>query len=76
MLVQAGIINFGPDPRWDADLFDPSVHAPNTRNLSDDEKYDNQFPDHPLSRARKILEQVLKTLKVDEAVLKSDPFGQ
>jgi hypothetical protein len=44
--------------RWAGDPYDPGyagVDRSVLRSLSDDESYDGQFPDHPLSRIRKVL---------------------
>lgn len=36
---------------------------------SDDEKYDPRFPDHPLSKVRRRLHEIIHTLKFDESIL-------
>lgn len=43
---------------WFGDPYDASHAGEVRRNRSDDAEYDAQFPDHPLSRARKHLEQL------------------
>ena len=60
-MVAAGRITFQEkDERilgWTQDPYDPTLDAPLLRNLAEDEQYDAQFPDHPLSRLRSILWQ-------------------
>lgn len=41
---------------------------------SDDEKYDQSFPDHPLSKVRARLSEVMATLKFDASVAAMRPF--
>jgi len=41
-------------------------------NLSEDKQYDARFPDHPLSRLRKLLDHLESTLRVTDE-LKSKP---
>lgn len=42
--------------------------------LSDDEKYDISFPQHPLSRLRDYLKQIEETLRADENLKLAEPF--
>lgn len=47
---------------WAQDPYDPSYHEVDSislRYLSDDERYDEQFPNHPLSRVRQELRKLL-----------------
>jgi hypothetical protein len=60
---------------WFQDPYEPTFKGPILKNQSEDEKYDKDFPDHPLSRVRAGLLHLLKTLQMDDAVLKSKPFG-
>lgn len=57
LMMREGRIQIGPSGfvGWFADPYDPALRAAHLRNLSDDERYDAMFPDHPLSRARRIL---------------------
>jgi hypothetical protein len=46
---------------WAQDPYDPTYHGVDRqvlRTVSDDERYDEQFPDHPLSRVRRILSEL------------------
>lgn len=47
---------------WAADPYDPSWNGPSLRNKSEDEKYDDNFPQHPLSRARRVLRSIKQSL--------------
>jgi len=56
------------------ELFDRMKKAPVTRVLSDDEEYDAQFPDHPLTKARRYLKHLAETLVIDPALQKAEPY--
>ena len=45
------------------------------RNRSDDECYDSEFPDHPLSRCRKFLRDLPDRIVIAPAVLNARPFS-
>lgn len=74
-LMQKGEIAFdeeaGKAPGWMADPYDPSIVVPLARNRSEDAVYDGQFPDHPLSRARRALRRIQTTLRFSDE-LKSE----
>ncbi|MFI5379465.1 MAG: hypothetical protein ACHRHE_09220 [Tepidisphaerales bacterium] len=53
-----------PIQGWMRDPYDPSIQLPVMRNLADDEKYDSEFPTHPLSRVRAILRHIQPTLQL------------
>ena len=53
---------------WLDDPYDPAEAGPMTRNKSERPEYDAQFPDHPLSRARWVLNHLERTVTIDEAV--------
>jgi tetratricopeptide (TPR) repeat protein len=58
---QAGNVGNGKDPLvgWSSDPYDPSVSGELLMNLSEQRKYDEVFPEHPLSRARKLVDFVI-----------------
>lgn len=60
---------------WDADPYDANFVGPVMRNLSEDEKYDEQFPQHPLSRARRVLEHLQATLRLSQELKEAPPFA-
>lgn len=67
------------DPRdpfkgWFQDPYDPTRKDPIMRNQSEDEQYDALFPNHPLSRARKYLAEIEKSIEFSREVLESDEF--
>lgn len=49
---------------WSADPYDPDGDYPLTPNLAEDEKYDAQFPDHALTKVRKTLSQIKRTMRL------------
>lgn len=59
---------------WAQDPYDATIETPLARNLADDEKYDAQFPDHPLSRVRSILNQIQASLRINNAVKNRPKF--
>ncbi len=46
------------------------------RTPADDEKYDSQFPDHPLSRVRGHLSYIAETIQLDESICTARVYGQ
>lgn len=71
---QIGLIPTGTLDGWSADPYDPEFNNCVLRNLSDDEKYDKDFPDHPLTRTRKILNEILNNILLKEEIAFSVPF--
>ena len=61
---------------WAQDPYDPSFRAPLLRNLADDERHDDQFPDHPLSRLRRQLSKLQTSLTVTPEVKKLPGFSE
>jgi hypothetical protein len=46
------------------DPYDPSIVGVPAGNRADDEAYDSQFPDHPLSRVRALMRQIESSLRI------------
>lgn len=59
---------------WLDDPYDPGEKGEMTRNKSEKPEYDPQFPEHPLSRARKLLNHLQRTITVDASVKVQPPF--
>lgn len=59
---------------WAQDPYDAAIETPLARNLAEDEKYDVQFPEHPLSRVRLILNQIQASLRINNAVKRQPKF--
>lgn len=59
---------------WTQDPYDPAIKTKIMRNLSDDEIYDKDFPEHPLSRLRSIMKQFQETVKIDKKIKKQSVF--
>jgi len=68
-----GVVQFDPKTKsmagWTRDPYDPGGVYPSMPNLSEDERYDSQFPDHPLSRCRRLLRKLETSLQFDEEFL-------
>ena len=77
-LMESGEVEIDPDEPmmvgWLEDPYDRSLRGPMTRNKSEHPQYDEHFPDHPLSRARVVLDHLEKTLQVAEEVRSRPPF--
>lgn len=54
---------------WLQDPYDPTRQDPVMRNLSEDEKYDVDFPSHPLSRTRQYLAKIRSSLEFSREIL-------
>ena len=69
-----GLIDRGPNPTrmkgWFLDPYDSKYDSMASHTLSDDPKYDEQFPSHPLSRVRRQFPEILDALEF------SDDFTQ
>jgi hypothetical protein len=59
---------------WLDDPYEPDQAGPMTRNKSERPEYDWRFPDHPLSRARWVLDHLGRTVKVDDEVKRQPGF--
>ena len=74
-LLGAGLL--GPDPM--ASFRSPQSAALSDvmvpRNLSEDEKYDADFPAHPLSRCRALLAPIEHSLQLDPSLEAVKPFA-
>jgi hypothetical protein len=51
---------------WFCDPYDPSGNYPCMPNISEQEKFDERFPDHPLSRCRRYLNRMQESLEFDK----------
>jgi hypothetical protein len=49
---------------WFQDSYDPTYRGTILRSLSDDEKYDSYFPDHPLSKIRRTLSGIKSSMTI------------
>jgi hypothetical protein len=74
-VVTATLLNEGKlkpeeyEQRWGQDPYDPAFRGAVDRSLlrfiSDDERYDQQFPEHPLSKVRQTLATLSKYVEYD-----------
>ncbi|MBF6174313.1 hypothetical protein [Nocardia blacklockiae] len=60
-------------------MFRPHPYAPDVRgklpyNVADDAQWDSQFPDHPLSRARRWISLASRTARIDPRFAALPPF--
>jgi len=59
---------------WLDDPYDRHEAGPMTRNRSERPEFDSQFPDHPLSRARNVLDHLERTVIVDDEIKRQPGF--
>ena len=59
-LMGVGEVNFGDDglENWFYDPYDSEINEGIRMNKSEEEKYDMDFPDHPLTQVRKMLSKI------------------
>lgn len=60
---------------WLDDPYDSQEAGPMTRNKSERIEYDAQFPDHPLSRARWVLDHLERTVRIADEVKRMPSFS-
>ncbi|ALF88952.1 MULTISPECIES: hypothetical protein [Ralstonia solanacearum species complex] len=60
---------------WGQDPYDPSHRAEFMRNQADDQKFDAQFPDHPLSKVRRYLVELESSVQADSSIRGLQPFS-
>lgn len=59
---------------WSADPYDNEITAGNLMNKSEDQKYDVDFPDHPLTQVRNLLNQLEQDFTWESALEKLPRF--
>lgn len=72
-LLNEGVLTLTEDmiaPGWVQDPYDPHYNGPSLLNMAEAEKYDEMFPDHPLTQTRKILRHIEATIRFDDEVIK------
>ena len=77
-LMAAGVVSLDSATKvvvgWRSDPYDSEFSADFLRNQSDDEAYDAQFPEHPLTEVRNALARIIDSIAADDAVLQSSKF--
>jgi len=71
-------ISIGPNgfEGWFYDPYDENIKDGLRMNRSEEEQYDSQFPEHPLSRSREILRDVLNKIDFDSALENIPKFSK
>lgn len=76
--LESGAVHLDPDSGemvgWMKDPYDIARTAGLARSLADDDEYDQRFPDHPLSRARRFLSAAQGNISVSGAIRSAAPF--
>jgi len=58
----------------DKDPYDPTIQYTNMPSIFEDEQYDAEFPDHPLSKVRRWMKQIKATTSLDASLLNQPRF--
>jgi len=77
--MKDGTVSNSPDGRidgWMADPYDASVRGPFMRNRAEAQEYDARFPEHPLSRTRRVLDHIQATLTIESDLRRSPSFAR
>lgn len=64
----------GPIPGWVPDADDPAFVSGFTGNRSEEEKYDQRFPTHPLSKVRLLLNHIQTTVQLTDEIRNAPEF--
>ena len=77
-LMNTGEVNLttstGKVAGWLDGPYDPKEEGAMTRNKSERPEHDEQFPDHPLSRARWVLDHLQRTIRIGDSVKRKPAF--
>ena len=65
---------FDPFKGWAKDPYNENITEGVLMNLSEAEKLDERFPNHPLTRARQYLSRLKETISFDEGLFKLARF--
>ena len=61
---------------WFKDPYDSKYDKSALYNLADQEKYDDKFPNHPLSRARRKLERIIDSIVFSPEIVNAAEFSR
>ncbi len=59
---------------WNSDPYDPNFKSELLMTFAENQVFDTDFPDHPISRARFWIAEFQKTLKLEKSLLAFEPF--
>ncbi len=59
---------------WFEDPYAPEFSEGTPMNMAEQEKYDERFPDHPLSLAREMMKQIKSTVTFSKSLYDLEPF--
>jgi hypothetical protein len=59
---------------WNADPYDPNFKSELLMTFAENQVFDSDFPDHPISRARFWIEKFEKTLTLEKSLLDFEPL--
>lgn len=77
-LLQEGKINISDNgyEGWFNDPYDATIKEGVLKNLSEQRKYDNDFPQHPLSKTRTLLDKIEANIQFGEELKQVDKFSK
>ncbi len=59
-----------------SDPYDKTIKGGLLRNKSEDIIYDDKFPNHPLTQARRIINKIIEEIEFKPEINKLEPFGK
>jgi hypothetical protein len=59
---------------WNSDPYDPNFQSELLMTFAENQVFDADFPDHPISRARFWIEKFEKSLKLEKSLVAFEPF--
>jgi hypothetical protein len=59
---------------WNSDPYDPNFKSELLMTFAENQVFDADFPDHPISRARFWIEKFEKSLKLEKSLVAFEPF--
>ena len=72
--IGENLVDLDTKKGWFSDPYDPEFKAPILSNMADGEEYDDRFPKHPLSRARKTLKMLKEKVEFSSDIGNSPQF--
>ena len=76
-LIASGVVSISQEggiEGWMEDPYDATVRAPFMRNRAEATEYDAKFPEHPLSRARQVLDGIQTTMAISPSLRSAPSF--
>lgn len=60
MMCREGLVSISDTSKWSYDPYDKNLHRQCLMNISEEERFDQLFPDHPLTQCREFINLVIE----------------